>query len=136
MADLVILPANVREGADPQNKFERGKAGEVIDAGEVVYFEKSTSLYKLASNDTAEKAAVRGFASNSAELNQPIRIQSRGELSVGSGVQATAYFLSGTPGKVIPEAEVLAADFKTLCSIAKLSNRMQVQPVISGTQVP
>lgn len=135
MADLNIAPSNVREGAG-KNKFENGEAGEVIDAGELVYFEQSSSLYKLAVNSTAEKAAVRGFASNSAELGQPLRVQTEGVIALGVGVQATAYFLSVNPGKAAPEADVLSGDFKTLIGIAKLSNRMEVKPVISGTMVP
>ncbi len=134
MADLAILPANVREGAG-KKKFEDGEAGEVIDAGEACYFEVSTSLYKLAINETAEKAAARGLASHSAELGQPIRLQTRGEMSIGVGVEGVAYFLSVNAGKAAPEADVLTNDFKTLLFIARASNRVLINPVLSGAQV-
>lgn len=136
MPDLVILAANVRVGAGANRIFKSGIVSEAVDAGEVVQLDSATNQFKLAVNDTAANAEVKGFALNSAEIGQPIDILEEGEISLGVGVQAVAYFLSPNAGKIAPEADVLTGDFKTLVGIAKLSNRMQVKPVISGAQVP
>lgn len=134
MSDLVITPANVREGAG-KKKFENGEAGEAIDAGEALYFEEATNLYKLAINATEAQAAVRGIASHTAAIGQPIKLQTRGEMSIGVGTEGVAYFLSVNAGKAAPEADVLTADYKTLLFIARASNRVLINPVISGAQV-
>lgn len=142
MAVLAITPGEVSEGAGPKKIFRSGKAGVVLDAGDMAYFDETVGTWKKANARTsAATAAVRGMCLNSAGVNQPVDILEEGEIIVGATaaiVVGQPYQLAPSDGEVVPCGDVLllAADFASFVGIGAASNRMKVGPLVSGQQIP
>lgn len=120
MADLVITAASVVAGANA--RITHGIAGATVTAGQVVYLDPTTGKWGLADTDSAT-AAVRnatGVALNGAALNQPVAVQTGGDVTIGATVAAgDGYWLSGTAGGIAPIADVAAGDYPLLVGIGK-----------------
>lgn len=119
MADISITAANVVAGSGAN--VVQGVAGATLAAGEIVYKDSADSnSYKLADNDGA--AATKepiGMALNGAADGQPVRVLIGGAVTVGAVLTAgVAYYLSGTPGKICPVADVTTGDDPILVGIA------------------
>lgn len=116
MADIAITAANVAESAGAV--IENGRAGAAITAGQVLYKEAATGLFKLAdaNSATAEAKQAYGIALHGALTNQRIAVQTGGDIVAGGTLVAgSPYYLSGTPGGIAP-----AADLVTTWHIAAL----------------
>lgn len=105
MADLVIVAANVKKGADAQRRASL-IAFEAILAGEVLMKRDSDGKVALADANVDALDEVFGIALNDAAVDQPVEVQVGGVITLGVGVQGTPYFLSLTPGKIAPIADV------------------------------
>jgi hypothetical protein len=120
MSDLSITAANVVKGDGAV--LESGYAGETITAGQSVYKDTTTGLYKKADSNSATAAAkkARGIALNGASLNQPLVIQKAGEITIGATLTAgSRYYLSGTAGGIMPEGDLTTGEDVCLIGIAK-----------------
>lgn len=120
MSDLSITAASVVKSTDAV--LEQGYAGETITAGQPVYRDESTKLYKKADNNSATAAAkiARGIALNGGAVNQPIMIQKGGDITIGATLTAGArYYLSATAGGISPEADLGAGQGVCLLGLAK-----------------
>ncbi|MBY3263869.1 hypothetical protein HFO15_19785 [Rhizobium laguerreae] len=137
MADLVITAANVVAGASAQTKT--GTAGAAIAAGDIVYLDSATTgKWQLADSDAAAAEARGqtsniGIALNSAALNQPVIVQTSGPVTLGAVLTAgTSYFLSDTPGKLCPVADITGGDYFTLMGLAASTTVLNVDVQYSG----
>lgn len=137
MADLNITAANVVAGAGAQTKT--GTAGATIPAGDIVYLDTvTTGKWQLADGDAATAAARGqtgsfGMALNSASLNQPLVVQTAGPVTVGSVLTAgAAYYLSDTPGKLCPLADLATGDYVTLLGLAASATVLNLDVQYSG----
>lgn len=120
MADLTITPANVVAGVNTPKKD--ALAGELITAGKAVYIASATKKAMLADSNsaTAEARRATGIALNGGSLNQPISIQTGGDITLGATLTpGTTLYLSDTPGGICPDADVGAGEFVCLLGIAK-----------------
>jgi len=114
MADISITATNVKANATAL--IDQGQvAGAAIAAGEIVYKEAASGKCKLADNDAvaAEIRSAYGMALNGAADGQPLNVAKNGsEINLGSAVLTvgTDYYLSGTPGKICPRADVTSGD--------------------------
>lgn len=120
MTDLSITPANVLAGSNAVRAS--GTAGVAIVAGNLVYKDTVTGKYLLADNNAADVNARKpaGVALNNAAPNQPMDIQTAGDITIGAAVVAgTDYFLSTTPGAICPRADVIAGMNVCLIGLAK-----------------
>ncbi len=120
MADLSITAANVVQGAGARS--EASIAGAAVTAGQVVYKSSTTGKWLLADNNsaTAEAKVGQGIALNSAAANQPIVVQTGGEITIGATLTAgTAYFLSDTAGGIGPASDLASGESVCLVGIAK-----------------
>lgn len=128
MADIAITAANVI--ATGGAKVIDGVAGATIVAGDMVYRDPASLTYKLADCDSGT-AAVRspaGMALNGAAIGQPIKIAKSGAVTLGSGLTAgVAYYLSPTPGKICPVADVQSADYPVILGIAKSASILDIR---------
>jgi hypothetical protein len=128
MADLSITAANVVAGSGA--KKVTGTAGATITAGQVVYFDSTTSTYKLADTDSAT-AAVRspaGLALNGASANQPVAVLTSGPVTIGATVAVgDVYYLSGTAGGLAPFADVAAGDYPCIIGICTSTTVLNVK---------
>ncbi len=120
MADLTITAANVVAGVNAVKKD--GIAGEAITAGKAVYQASATKKWMLADSNsaTAEARKAIGIALNGAALNQPIAVQTSGDITIGATLTAgDALYLSDTPGGICPLADVGSGEFVCQLGLAK-----------------
>ncbi len=123
MADLTITAANVIAGANASKKD--GIAGEAITAGKVVYQASASKKWMLADSNsaTAEARKASGIALNGAALNQPLAVQTSGDITIGATLTAGAiYALSDTAGSICPEADVGAGEYICVLGLAKTTS--------------
>lgn len=132
MADLVVTAASVVAGSD--STTVSGTAGVTITAGQAVYLDATTGKWALADADSATAAQRRaaGIALNGAALNQPIRVLTSGDITIGATVTAgVAYYLSGTAGGICPVADIGTGEYVCLVGIATSASVLRV-----GIQFP
>ena len=137
MTDLTITAASVVAGNGVPTKT--GVAGAAIAAGEVVYLDTATTgKWQLADSDAASAEARGqtsniGVALNSAAANQPIVVQTGGQITLGSVLTAgTAYYLSDTPGKICPLADITGGDYYVLLGLATSATVLALDVQYSG----
>lgn len=95
-------------------------AGATITAGQVVYFDTSTSTVKLADADASAAASlVRGIAVNGASSGQSIKIvTSDPELTIGgTRTVGDVYILSATAGGAAPAADLAQGMYTTVIGV-------------------
>jgi len=133
MADLTITAANVVAGVNAVKKD--GIAGEAITAGKAVYQASATKKWMLADSNsaTAEARKAIGIALNGAALNQPIAVQTSGDITIGATLTAGAtYWLSDVPGGICPDADVGAGEWACMLGIAKSTTVLAVDIQFPG----
>jgi hypothetical protein len=108
MTALAVTSTQVLPGTD--NNPEFGIAGEAITAGQVVYLDSTTNLYKLFDADlTAANAASPRVALNTAAISQPVRVAGTGTITIGAGAAPTrgvVYVAGATAGSINPAADL------------------------------
>lgn len=137
MADLSVTSSAVVAGNGAPTKT--GTAGAAIAAGEVVYLDTATTgKWQFADSDAASaeargQTANIGIALNSAAANQPIVVQTGGAITLGAVLTAgTAYYLSDTPGKICPVADVTGGDYFVLLGLAASASVLNLDVQYSG----
>jgi hypothetical protein len=120
MADLSVTAASVLAGSNVSRSD--GIAGEAIAAGKAVYKSSTTKKWMLADSNsaTAEARQAQGIALNGAALNQPVAVQTHGDVTIGAALTAgVAYYLSDTPGGICLVADVGTGEYVCLLGLAK-----------------
>lgn len=126
MTDIVITSTAVLAGTNAAT--ETRTAAAAIAAGEVVYLD-AAGKYNLADTDSATAIArkPRGIALNSGAAGQPVTIARSGDVTLGAVLsKAVAYYLSGTPGKIAPVADVAAGDYVSIVGMAISTSVLRV----------
>lgn len=139
MADLSITSSQVVATSDA-TKITEGKSGAAITIGQSVYYDTSTTSWKLAQADgTAAEAECKGIAvSEATAANQRVSVQQGGTITLGAAASMTAgaaYYLSETAGGIAPEADITASSYLTFMGIANGSDQLVMPsggPVASG----
>lgn len=134
MAELSIVGASVLAGANAD--FYQGIAGQAITAGQACYYDALSNRLRLAdANASKDSAAVMGIALHQAAANQPLRVQTRGTLTVGiaAGVTtATVYVVGGNPGGIAPVADKAAGWWTSLIGVGNSSAGLELSLFPSG----
>lgn len=137
MVDLVITPANVVKGAGATTL--QGIAGETLTAGMAVYRDAASKKFLKADADAAS-AGVRnavGIALNGAALDQPVVVQTDGEITLGAVLAVgTAYYVSNTPGAIMPAADLSIGEYAVLLGIARTAAILRMKILNSEAAVP
>lgn len=137
MADISITSASVISAAAARRN--RGTSGATIVPGDFVYLDaETTGKYLLADADAAA-AAARGatgklaVALNGAADGQPLDVHEEGLLTVGAVLTAgVTYYLSDTPGKICPLADVTGGDYYVVVGVAVSTTQLKVDFQYSG----
>lgn len=119
MADLSVTAANCVQGSDART--EVGISGETITAGMAVYKAAATGKWMKADADgSGEAHTAGGISLTGSSLNQPIVVQTSGDITLGATLTAnTPYFLSGAAaGGICPIADVGAGEYLQEIGIA------------------
>lgn len=119
MVDLVITATSVVAGTDVVTTDDT--AGEAITAGKAVYFNTTTRRWMLADSNSAtvEARKAAGIALHAASTGQPIRVQTKGPITIGATLTpGVAYYLSDTPGGICPVADIGTGEYVCLLGFA------------------
>lgn len=133
MVDLVITPASVVKGGNAQ--VENGTSGATITAGQTVYKEAATGLFKLADSNSAtlEARPTYGIALHAASANQPLAVHVAGDITIGATVVAgTPYYQSESAGGIQPHADLSATELVTLIGFATTTTNIAVRIQYTG----
>lgn len=118
MTDIVVTATAVIPGSNAD--LETKTAAAAIAAGEIVYLD-ANGKYNLADTDSATAIVrkPRGMALNSGAAGQPIQIAKSGDVTMNAVLtKGVAVYLSGTPGKICPVADVAAGDYTAIIGMA------------------
>lgn len=119
MSDLSITAGSVLQGSNA--RLENGVAGETITAGQAVYKDVTSGSYFKADCDSgsAPVRVARGIALNGASAGQPLVIQRKGQITIGSTMTAgLEYYLSKTPGGICLVADIATGGYPCTIGIA------------------
>lgn len=133
MADLTIVAASVIAAAGATK--ESGVAGATITAGQVVYKETTTSLFKLADSNGASVniKTPYGVALNGASAGQPIVVATAGAVTIGATVTGgVMYYLSATPGGIAPVADLATGMVASSLGFATSATVLTLKINLSG----
>jgi len=110
-------------------------AAATLTAGDIVYL-NTAGKFSLARNDlTIIEARAIGMALHGASVNQPMRVQTGGIISLGAGaapVSGAVYALASTPGGIWLVSDILAAQQVTLIGLGIGNNQLMLNVVPSG----
>lgn len=129
MVDITVTAANVIPQSNAVIDRSRN-AGATIAAGEMVYLDATTKTWKLADADSAtqEIQETTGMALNGAAAGQPLAVQTSGDVALGVVLTAgSRYYLSSTPGKIEPEADLSAGEEINLIGLAKSTSVLTIK---------
>ncbi|MBZ9985673.1 hypothetical protein LB572_01035 [Mesorhizobium sp. BH1-1-5] len=133
MADLSITAASVVAGANAVT--DSASAGEAITAGQQVYL-NSTSKKLMKADSNAASAEARkaiGTALNGAALDQPVKFQKGGDITIGAVLTpGVAYYLSDTPGGICPVADIGTGEYVQLVGLAKSASVLALDYQYTG----
>jgi hypothetical protein len=137
--DLSITVANVASSGDTSARYDNGKAGETILAGQPVYRATSDNrFYKADSNAATPAYKVAGIALHSALQAQPLTICTSdpnftpgGTLTVGG-----IYVLSATAGGIAPVADLTTGWNSQFLFVATTTTKANFSIVRSDAAVP
>lgn len=136
MAALTITAANVAKGSNA--KTSTGIAGATITAGQVVYLDAATGKYLLTDADSATVAArsVTGVALHGSLNNQPLTIQTGGDITIGATVApGVGYYSSATAGGIAPVADNTTGVYPTFLGFGTSTTVIKLDPVAAGVAV-
>lgn len=133
MADLNISAESVVAGSNASKLH--GFLGNSVSAGQVLYKSATTSLWLLADANGATEVIRRaiGIALNGGAVNQPVVIQTAGDITFGTIMDAgTSYYLSSDPGGICPLADVGAGEYVVHLGIAKSATLFAIDIAYPG----
>lgn len=136
MTVLTITAASVVPGSNRQTVT--GFAGETITAGMAVYKAAATGLWMKSDADSAtvEAHRVDGIALTGSSLNQPIVVQTSGDITIGATMAVgTIYCLDVTAGGICPSTDVGSTEFQSVIGIARTAAILQLGINNSGIAV-
>lgn len=132
MTDLVVTSANVVKGADAVTVTKIALAA--ITAGQVVYLASSGQVgLHDANSATAEVRVPLGIALNGAAVNQPVVVQTEGDVTMGATLGiGVVYLASPTPGGIMPSADAAIGDMINVLGVGKTASVLKMKLFSSG----
>jgi head-tail adaptor len=117
----------------------QGIGGGTITAGQVVYRDATSKKFLAADADSAT-AGVRdvfGIALHGASLDQPLMVQTEGDINLGATLAVgTVYVLSGAAGAIAPSTDLSTGEYTTVLGVASAANNLEMKIVKGGAAVP
>lgn len=123
MTDLAITATQVLPGTADSATFKNGTAGAAVTAGQPVYKDSTTGKYHPAdANASAITSVVEGIALHAAAADQPLKIQTGDDITLGAAASMTVggvYVLSATAGGIAPVADLATGHRVSILGVAK-----------------
>ena len=124
MSDLSVTASQVLAGSDAE--YYDGIAGETVTAGQTIYLSTSDNLLYKADADSLSKADVKGVALHGASASQPLRVQTKGTVTIGAAASiavGTVFWLSQAAGGISPFVDLDAGGmYGTYLGVGNSSN--------------
>lgn len=134
MADLTITAANVLKGTGAI--ISTANAGETITQGQPVYINSSDKeAYRADADASLAAAAAVGIALNSASNGQPIKYQTGGTITLGTGTEGVVYCVSATAGGIAPVSDLTTGDYVTILGVGNDASGLIMNLNATGFQV-
>lgn len=113
-------------------------AGATITAGQLVYFDETTSKWKLAdANASALTSVIGGIAMNGASDGQPLAVATSGTIAIGATVTVgEIYVASATAGTIDAESELAQNSYVSIVAVGVTSARIKLCIFNSGVTIP
>ena len=133
MADISVTAASVAP-VTGSTQIEYGIAGASVTAGQAVYFDTSTSTYKLAgANASATTATVKGIALHAAAANQPLAVATGGTINPGfAGTVGQIVVCSATAGGLAPTSDLASGWYTSIIGVVTASSVLTLKIFNSG----
>lgn len=143
MANVTINPTDVVPDSAATTVHQQPAsiiAGEAISAGEVVCLLAADSRYYKADANVSTLRDVKGFAGNSpAAAGQRLDIITQApslEIGTHSVAVGTPLFLSNTPGKICPLADLTSGSLPVLLAYPVTATAIQIVIAVAGAPIP
>jgi hypothetical protein len=138
-ANLSITAAEVLPTSSTEST--QGISGAVIAAGDVVWYDSSTTTWKLFDgNDTTANTGTPRIALTSALVaGQPITVATGQDMTIGATAAASTgviYVASTTAGKMCPAADLATGNRVTVIGVGKATAKLQLVLSNSGVTYP
>jgi hypothetical protein len=138
-ANLAITAAEVLPTSSTEST--QGISGAVISAGDVVWFDSSSTTWKLFDgNDTSNNTGTPRIALTSALVaGQPITVATGQDITIGATAAASTgivYVASTTAGKMCPAADLATGNRVTVIGVGKATAKLQLVLNNSGVTYP
>lgn len=132
MAAISVTATSVLPGTGAQ--IEYGLLGATVTAGQSLYYDSSSSSYKLAdANDTTATATFRGVALNGGVSGQPVAVQTGGLITIGATVVAgEIYVLGATAGAIYPADDLASGWYTSIIGVAATTGSIYINRFNSG----
>lgn len=131
MAALTITAANVLKSATAS--IVNGTAGATITAGQLVYYDGSTTSYKLADSDIVAASVPAGIALHGSLSGQPLQVLTGGPITLGATLTpGVAYYANPTAGGIGPVADVVTTNRSVMIGFATSASILNVNIQDSG----
>jgi hypothetical protein len=138
-ANLAITAAEVLPTSSTEST--QGISGAVIAAGDIVWFDSSSTTWKLFDgNDTSNNTGTPRVALTSALVaGQPITVATGQDITIGATAAASTgivYVASTTAGKMCPAADLATGNRVTIIGVGKATAKLQLVLSNSGVTYP
>lgn len=131
MAEIAPVAASVVAGANAD--YYRGLAGATIAAGSPVYLDATTNrLLAADANASAETAAMKGIACNNASAEQPLKVQTSGDITIGATVVLSTIYILGALGQLAPAADLASGWYCSIAGVAVSATVIRLNIFNSG----
>lgn len=136
MADVIVTAAEVLPASDTVQ--ELGTLGATVTAGQTVYFDSTTSTYKLAdANASSATATVKGIALTGGSSGQKVVVATGGSLDPGFTVGVgSVYVQSATAGGIAPVADLATGHRTSIIGVGLSASSLHLVLYNSDTAVP
>lgn len=129
MTDITVTPGSVVSGANAIK--QQGICGETILQGQSLYKAAATGLWMKAdcNSATAEARAGTAIALSGGSVNQPLTVQTEGDITIGGTVvPGTPYCVSNTAGGICPWSALTTGDYVSLLGLGKTTAAISLKP--------
>lgn len=138
MADISITATSVKFVSG--TKHNSNNAGETVTAGQGVYLKAADSKWWKMDNNvdqaTSGYGVQTGFALHGAAADQPLTVQTTGDIDIGATVVVGAvYVVSTTAGGWAPHADLASTNYITYGGYAITTGRLRLINAATGLQV-
>lgn len=138
MADLSITAANVAviDTASLKN-LKIVQVGEAVTQGQVARYLSTDGKYYLADNDATDEYTSAGIFVGKASTDEYTQLLTEGNIDIGASLTVgMRYFLSSTPGGIMPSTDLANPDYVSYLGTATATDNLALQIHNSLAQIP